>query len=154
MSQDRPKPTTVKGPHRSAITNGKLLPGVDGRSTWARRLRDVIQALSADLGTDDLSEADRSVIRRAATLTVELERMEEAFAAKGAADPDEIDLYGRTAGNLRRLLESVGLRGSSREGGFRVPPPGEASANETLRRVAFALTQSARTSPVIDLETT
>jgi hypothetical protein len=47
---------------------------------------------------------------RAATLTVELERMEREFALAGEADAEAIDLYARVAGNLRRLLESVGLQ--------------------------------------------
>ena len=48
-------------------------------------------------------------MRRAATLTVELERMEAVFALAGEAKPSDLDLYQRTAGNLRRLLESVGI---------------------------------------------
>ena len=45
-------PTKPQG--RSAVTNGRtLLPGVDGRGAYARRLRDVMAA--------HLSEASRSV---------------------------------------------------------------------------------------------
>jgi hypothetical protein len=67
----------------------------------------------ADLGGDDnCSEAERSIVRRAATLTVELELLELKFAkAGGGAQPTDLDLYQRTAGNLRRLLESIGVRG-------------------------------------------
>jgi hypothetical protein len=59
---------------RSRVANGRaVLPGVDGRSTWVRRLRDVMALHLSDLGGDDnVSEAERSIIRRAATLTVEL----------------------------------------------------------------------------------
>lgn len=97
--------------NRSRITNGsELLPGVDGRSTWVRRLRDLIGLHVSDLGGEDaISEAERSIVRRAATLTVELERMEATFATAGEAKPSDLDLYQRTAGNLRRLLEAVGL---------------------------------------------
>ena len=42
-------------------------------------------------------------------LTVELERLEAQFALAGEADPETLDLYGRTSGNLRRLLEAVGI---------------------------------------------
>jgi hypothetical protein len=64
----------------------------------------------SDLGGDAaVSEAERSIIRRCATLTVELERMEAVFAVTGEAQPDQLDLYQRTAGSLRRLLEAVGL---------------------------------------------
>jgi len=50
--------------------------------------------------------AERSIIRRASVLTVELERLEVKFASAGEAA--DLDLYQRTAGNLRRLLEAVG----------------------------------------------
>jgi hypothetical protein len=36
--------------------------------------------------------------------------METQFALDGQADDDALDLYQRTAGNLRRLLEAVGLQ--------------------------------------------
>jgi hypothetical protein len=81
-----------------------------------RRLRDLIEVHVADLGgNDSVSAAERSIVRRAATLTVELERMEGAFALAGEAAPDALDLYQRTAGNLRRLLESVGLQRRARD---------------------------------------
>jgi hypothetical protein len=41
---------------------------------------------------------------------VELERLEAKFATAGAANDLDLDLYQRTAGNLRRLLEAVGTR--------------------------------------------
>jgi hypothetical protein len=88
-----------------------LLSGVDGRSVWARRLRDLIDIHIEDLGgSDAVTAAERSIVRRASTLTVELERMEARFALAGEASAEELDLYSRTAGNLRRLLESVGLQ--------------------------------------------
>ena len=69
----------------------------------------------SDLGGEAaVSEAERSIIRRASTLTVELERLESTFATAGEADPATLDLYQRTAGNLRRLLESIGLERRSR----------------------------------------
>ena len=103
----RPKPEG-----RSRISNGSsLLPGVDGRSTWVRRLRDLISLHLSDLGGDAaVSEGERSIIRRIATLTVELEMLEAGFAVAGQAQPDQLDLYQRTANSLRRLLESVGIK--------------------------------------------
>ena len=96
---------------RSRITNGsKLLPGVDGRSPWVRRCKDVINEHISDLGgVDNCSAAERSIIRRAAVLTTELERMEALFASAGEASPEALDIYSRIASNLRRLLEAVGL---------------------------------------------
>jgi hypothetical protein len=98
---------------RSKVTNGSaLLPGnIDGRSTWVRRCRDVIALHLSDLGGEsNCSFAERSIIRRIACLTVELEAMESRFAAVGQASSVDLDLYQRTAGNLRRLLEAIGLQ--------------------------------------------
>jgi hypothetical protein len=102
---------TAKPQSRSRISNGSsLLVGVDGRGTWVRRLRDLIGLHLSDLGGDAaVSEAERSIVRRAATLTVELERLEAGFAVAGSASTEQLDLYQRTANSLRRLLESVGL---------------------------------------------
>jgi hypothetical protein len=102
---------------RSRISNrAAALPGVDGRSTWVRRLRDLIESHTSDLGGENaISEAERSIIRRIATLTVELERMEVEFAAAGSAEPDQLDLYQRTANSLRRLLEAIGLQRRTRD---------------------------------------
>ena len=101
-----------KGRQRSRVTNGSaLLPGVDGRSAWVRRCKDIIEAHLSDLGGEhNTSVAERSLVRRAAVITTELEMMEARFAAAGHADPGELELYQRTAGNLRRLLEAVGLQ--------------------------------------------
>ena len=109
---DVPKPQA-----RSRVSNGSaVLPGVDGRSTWVRRLRDLMGLHVSDLGGDNaVSEAERSIIRRVATLTVELERMEAGFAVAGEAQPDQLDLYQRTANSLRRLLEAIGLQRRSRD---------------------------------------
>ena len=58
-------------------------------------------------GESNTSTAERSIVRRASVLTVELERLEQKFALAGQADVEDLDLYQRTAGNLRRLLEAV-----------------------------------------------
>lgn len=96
---------------RSAITNGrKLLTGVDARNAWARRLKDLVVAHVEDLGgVDQITAAELSIVRRAATLEVELELLEARFARVGQASSEDLDLYQRTAGNLRRLFDSVGL---------------------------------------------
>lgn len=102
---------------RSALTNGtRFLPGVDGRSSWARRARDLVQQHESDLGgPSELSQAQRSIIRRAATLTVECERLEVRFSESEAVPTQtDLDLYSRLAGQLRRLLESIGLERQAR----------------------------------------
>lgn len=81
-----------------------------------RRCRDLIESHVDDLGgAEAISEAERSIVRRAAVMTVELERLEASFAESGEADAATLDLYSRTAGNLRRLLEAVGLERRQRD---------------------------------------
>jgi hypothetical protein len=105
---------------RSAITNGAIMPGM-GRSSWARRLRDLVALHVADLGGDaNVSEAERAIIRRAAVIITELERMEKDFAAsEGAPGIPELEMYQRMANTMRRLLEAVGLQRRPRD----VTPP-------------------------------
>jgi hypothetical protein len=105
---------------RSRVTNGHALlpdlPGLDGRSAWIRRCKDLIAEHVSDLGGEDnCSAAERSLVRRCAVITTELEMLEAKFAAAGQAKPDDLDLYQRTAGNLRRLLLSLGLQRRSRD---------------------------------------
>ncbi len=115
---DRPAVRPDKA-QRSRVANGSaLLAGVDGRSLWVRRCKELIADHLSDLGGgDNASAAERSIIRRACVLTVELERLEAKFANAGQASDSDLDLYQRTAGNLRRLLEAVGLRRRPREVG-------------------------------------
>lgn len=102
---------------RSRITNGvQFLLGVDGRSPWVRRCKDVIAAHTTDLGgVENTSSGERSLIRRAAVITTELEQLESRFAMNGIADPSDLSLYFSGANNLRRLLETVGIKRRSRD---------------------------------------
>ena len=99
---------------RSAISNGSvLLHGLDHRSAWARRLRDLIAASVADLGgPDNVSNHELILIRRAAMLALQCELQEQVWAKErdGQAGPKSLDLYQRTVGALRRTLESLGIR--------------------------------------------
>jgi hypothetical protein len=104
---DAPEVAPRKG--RSRITNGNvLIPGVDGRSPWIRRCKDIIASHLSDLGgVDNCSAAERSIVRRASVMTVELERLETKFAKAGEASPDDLEVYQRCANSLRRLLEAI-----------------------------------------------
>jgi hypothetical protein len=99
---------------RSAVTNGeRAFVFGDGNSPWARRQRDLIALHIADLGGEErLSENQLSLCRRAATLETELEMLEGQLSLGNVAD---LDLYNRLAGNLRRILESIGLQRVSRD---------------------------------------
>jgi hypothetical protein len=110
MSQTNPSKPPRKREARSAVTNGKTLGIGDGRTKWARRFRDLMFGYAADLGGDEaLTEMQRSMIRRAATLTCELERAELTFAEAGEADADALAAYQTTTGQLRRTLETLGV---------------------------------------------
>jgi hypothetical protein len=122
MPPDSPAVFDRKSHARSRVTNGnELLPGVDGRSWYARRARDLGCLFVSDLGgLEAASEAEKAIVRRASILCVELENLEVRFAKDGAAQPDALDLYQRTSNSLRRLLESLGLRRRPRDV---TPPP-------------------------------
>ena len=111
LPRDRPGGTRPKAPRdsrKTRMTNGSaLLPGVDGRLLWVKRCKEILADHLGD--KPDATAAEQAIIRRAAVMIVELERLERQFALAGEADPDTLDLYGRVAGNMRRLLESVGI---------------------------------------------
>jgi hypothetical protein len=96
------------------VTNGaRAFVLGDGNSPWARRQRDLIALHLADLGGEErLSENQLSLCRRAATLETELEMLEGQLSLGKVAD---LDLYNRLSGNLRRILESLGLERKSRD---------------------------------------
>jgi hypothetical protein len=103
----------LKAKQKSRLNGPTLLPGIDGRNAWVRRARTVIREHLSDI--PEPSAGERSIIRRAGVLTVELERLEAQFALADATDPEAVDLYARVAGNLRRLLEAVGLQRRTRD---------------------------------------
>jgi hypothetical protein len=109
LNADIPKLARRPPAQRSRVGNGKvLLPMTDHRSATYRRFRDLYEDISADLGgVAMLSEGQRQLIRRAAMLSAESERM-EALAARGEAEFD-IDLYGMICDRLGRLFGRLGL---------------------------------------------
>jgi hypothetical protein len=60
------------------------LDGVDQRSAWICRAKNLIVEHLADLGgADNTLAAERSLVRRASVLTVGLEQLEAKFATAG-----------------------------------------------------------------------
>jgi hypothetical protein len=137
---DSKRAAARKAMGRSAITNGaRWLPGIDNRSPWVRRAKDIAAAHISDLGgVDNTSAAERSIVRRASTLTVELERLETKFASAGEATPTDLDLYSRAAANLRRLLEAVGIQRRPREVGSLTATLADIAADQDAYEIAYA----------------
>ncbi len=94
---------------RSAISNGsRILEGIDGRSTGARRFKDLIESFSRDMGgIERLSEAEQTLVRQAASLTMRAEQLQSAIVRGEAIDPDELIRLSNTA---RRCLKAVQRR--------------------------------------------
>jgi hypothetical protein len=102
---------------RSAITSGRqLFVGGDPNSAWSRRYYDLcghhIADISRGLGRNTLSEAQLSLIRRAAAIECELERLDALLSLGEAVNLNE---YGRATSHLRRLFEVLGVERKPRD---------------------------------------
>lgn len=100
----------TKAPSKTAFStrqgNGSaLLPGVDGRSTMARRYRELVGTMTDDLG-GDLPAAKQAIVNRAATLIAWAEQAEAEFARTGEMD---VATFTTAVNSLRRLLSDIGL---------------------------------------------
>jgi hypothetical protein len=116
-----------KPEQRSRVTNGKtLFVEADQRGPWARRFRDVLAEIVNDLGGADLlSEGQRQLARRCATIAIACERMEGEAALGNEID---LDAYGTLTDRLGRALQRLGLKRQARN----VTPP---SIEEYARHV-------------------
>jgi hypothetical protein len=117
MSKSIPESPENTGPsktNRSRITNGsKLLHGIDGRSAQARRFRDLVAQFSADLG-DELSAAELSLIKIAASLVVQGEQHAARIVRGETVDADESV---RLANVANRLLQTLMAKRAKRKPG-------------------------------------
>jgi hypothetical protein len=97
-------------------TNGNRLfaPDVtDGRTCAARRFRDILEQIQADLGgADRLSEGQRQLCRRAATMSMSCELMEAEAVAGRAFD---VDCFGQLTDRLGRCLQRLGLERKAKD---------------------------------------
>jgi hypothetical protein len=93
---------------RSKITNHQgLLPGLDGRSSAARRFRDLIGAYIVDMGgLDHCSEIKLGLLRRLAATTVQAELLEAQMVNGVAVD---IGTLCTLASTTVRLSTRLGL---------------------------------------------
>jgi len=82
--------------------------GGGGRSAWSRRWRDLCLSHAKDLGgTELLSEAQISIVKRVAALECECERLEAQMSEGKAIDTNA---YGRLCGRLARMVELIGIK--------------------------------------------
>lgn len=128
---------------QTRITKGKeLLPGVDGRTRWARRLHDLCANHVMDLGGPaHVTQSQFALIRSAATQTIILEKWELRFAqedaAGGSIDLGNILAYQTVVNSLRRVLETLGLN--------RVDPPPDTRPPLDMTKLTEAEQQRYRT---------
>jgi hypothetical protein len=98
---------------RSRVSNGKThFVEADQRGPWARRWRDVLGEIISDLGGADLlSEGQKQLARRCATIAIACERM-EGEAAQGREI--DLDAYGQLTDRLGRCFMRLGLKRQAR----------------------------------------
>ena len=91
---------------RSRLTNHRdLLPALDGRSSAARRFRDLVGAYIADMGGLDLcSEVKLGLLRRLAACTVRAEMLEAELLNGGQVSVSELCALASTAVRLSSRL--------------------------------------------------
>ena len=78
--------------NRSRMSNGsRLLRGADGRTAEGRRYRDLVAAYAADLGGfAELSEAERSLVREAASSALASEGLQAAVVRGEIVDIEQL----------------------------------------------------------------
>jgi hypothetical protein len=114
--EDTPDVRKQKG--RSRTTNHKdLLPGLDGRSSAARRFRDLVSAFITDMGgLDQCSDIKLGLLRRLAAVTVQSELIEARMINGEAVDigtlctlaSTSVRLATRLSPSLERVAKEVG----------------------------------------------
>jgi len=93
---------------RVGTGTGSFLDGVDHRSAYARRFKELMASMVDDMGGDGaVGEAQKQLIRRAATLSLQAEILEAKAATGEGFDPDA---FTKLTNTLNRVLSSLGLK--------------------------------------------
>ena len=122
MPSDSPTATARKPEARSRVSNGSSLflldyngQPIDGRTIIARRFRDILDAITADLGgRDHISEGEHQLARRAAALSVQAE-IQEAWLAGQRFDKVDVEEFVKLCNALNRTLITIGLKRRARD---------------------------------------
>ena len=97
------KPLLKSGGKARLLTLGHL----DGRTAAAKRARELIEAIEADLGGGDrLSEGQRQLVQRAAVLGTFIESCEARWLS---GEPVDFGEYLAAINSQRRVLATIGL---------------------------------------------
>jgi hypothetical protein len=99
---------------RSRVSNGNdVLPGVDQRSSAARRYRDITSTLCIDQGgVDHLSEARLQLIRRLSACAVLAEALEARLVA---GEKISIEEHAQLVSSMVRLVGKLGIDRRAKE---------------------------------------
>jgi hypothetical protein len=90
-----------------------------GRSAEARRFKDLVSSFAASLGGEGaLTEAERALIRNAALLTLQSERLQAAFVAGREVNSEELT---RLANSSARMLAALRNKRERKEAGPTLP---------------------------------
>jgi hypothetical protein len=89
------------------------IDALDRRTRPFKRYEAIRAAVLSDMGGEEnVTEVQRQLVSKFATLALQLEVLESA-AIEG--NPIDLDLFGRCAGHMRRIAETLGLRRVPRE---------------------------------------
>jgi hypothetical protein len=97
-------------PMTSPKARARLQKVTDGRSTWARRHRQLAAGFAADLGPEP-SAIDRALVDHAATVALEAEQMKAAQLNDEAVDIEQLV---RLTNSLTRLRIELGKRSAAK----------------------------------------
>jgi len=114
LSVDGRQPDRPSIKHSTKTHNNifALPAGVDGRSSTARRFREVLTGFVSELGgQDQLDATKRLQVRNAAMLAVKVEQLAEESLT---CSVDQLALV-RQTNNLRRMLRDLGISVARRE---------------------------------------
>jgi hypothetical protein len=113
LQADTPALQANSGADAGQVEGLLTIDALDRRTRAYKRFVAIRSAIIEDLGGEDaLSEVQRQLVSKFATLSLQLEATEAAALAGQAIDAEA---FGRAAGHLRRLAEVIGLQRRPRD---------------------------------------
>jgi hypothetical protein len=102
-------PHYEKATQLTAIARGDATL-LDHSTEYVNRVREIIEGYVLDHGgSDNLTSAQRTLIRRISFLELELEKIETRFATDPTVGLRTLDTYSRASSNQGRLLRILGI---------------------------------------------